>query len=103
MAALHADGTRWWVALLAGMRQGERLGATLDSIDFERHEFRVQWSLTEVRFRHGCGGTCGRTRGGACPKRKLMMVDHLDSRPLDGRPTPLRPQWRKARPLPSNP
>jgi len=100
MAALHADGTRWWVALLAGMRQGERLGATIDSIDFERHEFLVQWSLTEVRFRHGCGGTCGKSRGGSCPKRRLIMADDLEYRQLEGRLCLVRPKSGKARTYP---
>jgi integrase len=101
-AAMHADGTRWWVALLAGLRQGERIGATLDSIDFVNHQFVVQWSLTEARFRHGCpdDDPCGRKRGGACPERKLIMADDMEYRQLDGRLCLVRPKSGKVRTIP---
>jgi integrase len=96
----HVDGTRWWVALLAGMRQGERLGATLDSLDFERHEFRVKWSLTEATFEHGCGGACAAKRAGSCPDRKLVLAPGLVHRPLDGRLILVRPKSGKERTFP---
>jgi len=35
IAAEHDDGTRWWVALLGGLRQGGRLGARLASLDLD--------------------------------------------------------------------
>lgn len=99
-ALRRPDGVRWWFAILNGLRQGERLGATLDSIDFDRHEFTIQWSLTEVRFRHGCGDTCGMKRAGACPKRKLMVGAGLVHRQLDGRLCIVRPKSGNVRTIP---
>jgi len=84
-ASSHIDGTRWWVALLNGLRQGERLGATLDSINFDTGEFTVQWSLTEAKFEHGCDEYCGHRRGGSCPQRRLVMPNGLRYRQLEGR------------------
>lgn len=96
-AAQHPDGTRWWVALLAGVRQGERNGALLNAIDFDAHTFTVEWSLTEARFRHGCDGACGKTRGGSCPSRQYILADGLDHVPLAGRLILVRPKSGKAR------
>lgn len=100
VAARRPDGTRWWVALLAGMRQGERLGATRDSPDFNTHEFHVQWSLTEVRFRHGCGGTCSVTRAGNCPERVRMIGASVVHKPLEDRLCLVRPKSGKVRSFP---
>lgn len=100
IAARRPDGTRWWFALLAGMRQGERLGATLDSIDFDLHEFHVQWSLSEVRFRHGCGDTCGKKRAGSCPDRTYMIGAGVTHKPLEGRLCLVRPKSGKTRTFP---
>jgi integrase len=102
-ASMKPDGTRWWTALLAGVRQGERLGATLDSIDFAKNEFAVQWSLTEARFRHGCEGTCGKGRPGSCPQRKLVLRPGLEHRPLDGRLILVRPKSGRPRTFPMIP
>lgn len=99
-ALRRPDGVRWWFAILTGMRQGERLGATLDSIDLVRHEFNIQWSLTEVRFKHGCDGDCGKKRAGSCPKRKLMVGAGLVHKPLDGRLCIVRPKSGKVRTFP---
>lgn len=94
------DGVRWWFAILTGMRQGERLGATLDSIDLDRHEFTVQWSLSQVTFRHGCGGDCGRIRAGSCPNRKLQIAPGMTHRQLDGRLCIVRPKSGRPRTFP---
>lgn len=99
-AAQHPDGTRWWVALLAGMRQGERIGATLDSIDLQRHTFTVQWSLTEATFEHGCDGECAYKRGGSCPQRRLILARNLEHRLIDGRLILVRPKSGKPRTYP---
>jgi integrase len=105
-AAQHEDGTRWWTALLAGIRQGERVGATLDSLDLVNHEFTVQWSLTEAKFEHGCGEAsagawpCGMKRGGSCPQRRLILSRNLTHRPLDGRLILVRPKSGKPRTFP---
>lgn len=94
------DGTRWWMAILTGMRQGERLGATLDSIDFEQGLFTVQWSLTEATFTHGCGGVCSYKRAGSCPERRLVLADGLEYRQLDGRLILVRPKSGRPRTFP---
>lgn len=99
-ALRRPDGVRWWFAVLTGMRQGERLGATIDSIDLVRHEFNVQWSLTEIRFRHGCAGDCGKRRGGSCPQRVLMVSPQLSHRQLDGRLCLVRPKSGRVRTFP---
>lgn len=99
-AAQRPDGTRWWFALLAGMRQGERLGATLDSIDFDHHEFTVQWSLTEARFNHGCGNTCGKGRAGSCPDRILDVPAGMRKRQLAGRLCLVPPKSGRERTFP---
>lgn len=50
VAAEHDDGTRWWIALLSGPRQGERIGAHLDSLDLDSDQstIGVEWALSEV-------------------------------------------------------
>lgn len=102
-SAATLDGTRWWFAILTGMRQGERLGATLDSIDLDGGTFTVRWSLTEAKFEHGCAGDCGKTRGGSCPSRRLIVAPGLDYRQLDGRLCLVRPKSGKARTFPLPP
>ncbi|MFF7293150.1 tyrosine-type recombinase/integrase [Microbacterium sp. NPDC008134] len=99
-ALSRPDGSRWWFAILTGMRQGERLGATIDSADFAAHDFTVQWSLTEVRFRHGCSEPCAKKRAGACPNRKLMVGPGLVHRQLDGRLCIVRPKSGNVRTFP---
>lgn len=49
-AAELPHGTRWAVALLLGMRQGECLGLTWDSIDFDTETITVQWQLQRIRY-----------------------------------------------------
>ncbi len=104
-ASQMIDGTRWWVAFLAGLRQGERLGATLDSLNLDRNEFLVQWSLTEATFAHGCAGDipCGKKRGGACPDRVLSMSPEVEYKQLDGRLCLVRPKSGKPRAVPMIP
>lgn len=96
-AAHREDGMRWWIALLGGLRQGERLGATRDSINRETHQFTVQWSLTEVSFEHGCGGTCANKRGGSCPQRRPVLMPGLEYRQVQGRLFLVRPKSGKLR------
>jgi len=102
-ASGRPDGTRWWIALLAGVRQGERLGATLDGLDLDQGTLTIQWSLTEARFEHGCGGTCGVQRGGSCPQRRLILADGLEHIQLDGRLCLVRPKSGKPRTIPLHP
>lgn len=107
VAAQRVDGTRWWVALLAAMRQGERIGATLDSIDFDNHVFHVTWSLTRGKFQHGCGdpvdGTwpCGKKVAGFCSDRRMVLAPNMVHRSLgDSLYVLTRPKSGKARTFP---
>lgn len=43
-------GTRWAVALLTGMRQGECLGLTWDAIDFENEQIVVEWQMQRLTY-----------------------------------------------------
>jgi len=100
IASQQWDGTRWWATLFGGLRQGERLGATIDSIDFHTDVFTVQWELSEVPFAHGCGGDCGYKRPGSCPHRRLAIPRGLRHRQLQGRICLLPPKSGKSRPFP---
>ncbi|MDF1603355.1 site-specific integrase [Nocardioides sp. YIM 152315] len=43
--------SRWHVALLTGMRQGECLGLTWDAVDFDAEEIVVEWQLQRLPYR----------------------------------------------------
>lgn len=72
-----SEAARWATAILTGMRQGERLGLTIDMLDFEGESITKAWQLRRIPFEHGCGERsaagwpCGRKRGGNCPRRHL--------------------------------
>jgi integrase len=83
-----AGSARWSVALALGLRQGEALGLRWSFVDLDRGEIRVWWQLRRRAFDHGCGGTCGKRRGGNCPQRVMPLhtgeVTVLDlSKPAD--------------------
>lgn len=63
------NGARWSVGLSVGLRQGEALGLRWSHLDLDRGEMRIEWQLDRRAFDHGCGGACGRRRGGNCPQR----------------------------------
>lgn len=94
------DGTKWWVTLLGGLRQGERLGATRDSVDRRRREFVVQWSLTDVPHEHGCGGRCGHPRAGNCPMARPIIQPGLEHQHVYGRYHLVRPKSGRVRRFP---
>lgn len=81
---------RWAVAILTGMRQGERLGLTVDMLDFGAESLTKAWQLRRIPFQHGCGEKadgvwpCGRKRGGNCPKRHLDVPEDQDVVNVDG-------------------
>lgn len=43
-------GSRWAIAFLQGLRQGESLGLTRDCIDLERGLLRVEWQLQPLPY-----------------------------------------------------
>lgn len=102
-AAERPDGVRWWFAILTGMRQGERIGATLDSVDFAAQTFTVQWSQTALGFRHGCGDTCGKKIAGSCPDRRYKKAHDLEYVHLAGRLALVRPKSGRPRTFPLPP
>lgn len=84
--------SRWWMGLLTGKRQGECLGVTWDQLDLVAGVVDVQWQLQRLSFEHGCGGTCGRKRGGNCPARWLRVPDGFEHRVLEGGFALIRPK-----------
>lgn len=81
----------WFVALLAGLRQGERLGLTREAVDLDRGIITVSWQLQRLRWEHGClpdgkpkpakgeRWPCGKIRGGACPHRHVDIPKHHEA------------------------
>lgn len=99
-AASVPDGTRWWVALLGGLRQSERLGALISSLDLEAGEMHVDWTLEEITSEHGCGGICTYKRGASCPQARLKVPDGFEYIRLEGRLCLIRPKSGKPRTVP---
>jgi integrase len=91
------------IALLTGLRQGERLGLATDAIDLDRDVLGVTWELQRVKWEHGCqqGGrvTCGRKRGADCPGRHPSIPAGMEARQAYGGLWLLRPKsktgWRE--------
>lgn len=72
-AAGRRNAARWSVGLALGLRQGEALGLRWEYVDLDAGTMRVWWQLHRRSHEHGCGGTCGRRRGGNCPQRVLRL------------------------------
>lgn len=99
VAAVH-----WSLALLAGLRPGERLGLTRSQVDLDRAVITVSWQLQRLRWEHGCLAEgqarpgkewpCGRTRGGWCPKRWVDVPPHQEAARVDGGLWLTRPKSR---------
>lgn len=88
----------WAVALLAGLRQGERLGLTRDAIDLELGILTVSWQLQRLKWSHGCISagkvTCGRKRGGSCPQRFVHIPASQEAVRVEGGLWMTRPKSR---------
>lgn len=72
-AAGRRNSARWSVGLAVGLRQGEALGLRWSYVDLDAREMRVWWQLHRRAWEHGCGGTCGRRKGGYCPRRHITL------------------------------
>lgn len=94
------NGTKWMLSLDAGLRQGERCGATIDSIDFTRSLFTVQWNLVEGNYEHGCVEPCGKRAAGWCPQKRLSIPDGMDYVLLGGRFMLVPPKSGESRTFP---
>lgn len=88
---LSAAGTpslaaHWSVALLAGLRQGERLGLTWDSVDLDAGIITVDHQVQRLIWRHGCPtkSPCGKRRGADCPDRRLPVPADQQATRLHG-------------------
>ncbi len=106
VAAATADGTRWWMAILEGLRQSERTGAQLADLDLDNAVYHVRWTLDEIASEHGCGEPvdgrrpCGRKQGAACPQSRLKVPLGFQYRQLKGRLCLVPPKSGRARSVP---
>lgn len=73
-AAEVPDGSRWYVGLFQGMRQGETLGLTWDAVDFDRHMINVAWQLQALPYKERFDRTSG-----------FRVPDNFEARHLVGR------------------
>lgn len=89
-----AMATHWSVALLAGLRQGERLGLTRGQIDLDAGIITVSWQLKRIRWEHGCKKPCGKKRGADCPDRRIDIPAGQEARQIYGALWLMRPKTR---------
>lgn len=93
----------WGVALMAGLRQGERLGLTYDAVNLNTGTITVSWQLQRLKWQHGCleAGkvTCGRKQGGACPDKHVDIPTDQEAQRVYGGLWLTRPKsktgWRE--------
>jgi len=71
------------LALLTGIRQGERLGITRDAIDLERGTLTISWQLQRLKWEHGCTEPCGKGAGW-CPERHVRRPADQEARQVGG-------------------
>jgi len=102
-ALLSIEDPRWTLGLLTGLRSGEACALRHQDVDLERGVATLSWSISEASFAHGCGGTCGRKRGGDCPQRQIDVSEELEWEPLSGRFVFVRPKNNTARQIPLTP
>lgn len=108
VAADKPGGARWWVALLAGLRQSERIGQRISSLDLDSDKpiLAVEWQLDEIPSEHGCDAladgtwSCGKKRGAACPRSRLKIPYGFEYQQLAGRLCLIRPKSGRARYVP---
>lgn len=89
-------GGRWALALLTGMRQGECLGLTRQSVDLEQGIITVDWALQRLPWQHGCNPRCRYTRAGSCPHRRIEVPEWQESRHVQGALYLMRPKSRRS-------
>lgn len=116
VAAVH-----WSLALLAGLRPGERLGLTRGQVDLDTGIITVSWQLQRLRWEHGCteqpgpvqrdrvgaavssakgkAWPCGKKLGGHCPNRWVDIPADQEATRIDGGLWLTRPKskagWRE--------
>lgn len=77
------------LSFFTGMRPSERVGLTRDMIDLDAGTITVAWQLQRIAFAHGCNGkstdpTCGRKKGGYCPKRRVIVPPTVEAKRVEG-------------------
>jgi integrase len=79
------------LSYFTGMRPAERIGLTREMVDLDAGTVTVAWQLQRIAFNHGCGErhedgtwTCGRRKGGYCPKRKIVVPSTVEARRVEG-------------------
>lgn len=99
VASDPAQAAGWAVALLAGLRQGERLGLTRDAIDLDTGILTVSWQLQRLKWQHGCRkAPCGLTPT-RCPERTVAIPSDQEAKRVHGGLWMTRPKsstgWRE--------
>jgi integrase len=84
-AAKRRNSARWAVALALGLRQGEVLALRWRDINLDEATLRVRWTRLRPTYDHGCGGTCGRTHPGWCPRRRVTNGEVGETKSRAGR------------------
>ncbi|MEV7264013.1 tyrosine-type recombinase/integrase [Micromonospora aurantiaca] len=54
LARERRNGTRWFLGLAVGPRQGETLGLRWPDLDLEEGTVAIQWQLQRLPWQHGC-------------------------------------------------
>jgi integrase len=85
LVAERRNGPRWVIALALGLRQGEVLGLKWEHVDLATGLIRIRRNRLRPKYKHGCGGTCGRTKAGYCPARKQTRPDTGPTKSRAGR------------------
>ncbi|MEU8006347.1 site-specific integrase [Catellatospora sp. NPDC049111] len=75
------------LALALGQRQGEALGLQWGDLDPSAGTLTVRRAIQRQVWRHGCQGTCGKTRGTDCPRRFGGGLVVTDTKSRKGRRT----------------
>lgn len=84
-AGRRRNAARWAVALALGLRQGEVLGLKWSDVDLDKGVLRVRRGRLRPKYRHGCGGSCGRKHAGYCPQREQTRPDTAGTKSRAGR------------------
>lgn len=87
------------LSFFTGMRPAERVGLTRDMIDLDAGTITVAWQLQRIAFDHGCkevdgAPSCGRKKGGYCPKRHAIIPANVEARRVEGGLWLTRPKTR---------
>ncbi len=87
------------LSFFTGMRPSERVGLTREMVDLEAGTITVAWQLQRIAFDHGCltkdgEVSCGRRKGGYCPRRKIIVPPTVEARRVEGGLWLTRPKTR---------